>query len=91
MRRTEDEVVLSDLAIADFLRERVWAIIDLCEEPSVRQSLIDLQGVFSLYPRHKYQPRLSFNEEQRTDERIGNRYHEHLTRRKPEWPGIKGQ
>lgn len=45
---TEDEVVLRNLAVADLLRERVLAIVDINVQTSLAQLLSDLSSVLPL-------------------------------------------
>ena len=48
-RRTEDEVVLRDFAVADLLRERVLAVVHIDIEPELAELLCDLGRIFPLY------------------------------------------
>ena len=45
---TEDEVVLRDFAVADLLWERVLAVVDVDEQPELRELLRNLGGVLAL-------------------------------------------
>ena len=47
-RLTENEVILGDFAAADFLRERVLAVVDVDKQPELRELRRHLRRVFSL-------------------------------------------
>lgn len=48
---TEDEVVLRDLAVADLLRERVLAVVDVHVQTGRAQLLRNLSGILPLFSK----------------------------------------
>ena len=48
LKRTEDEVVLRDFAVADLLRERVLAVVHVDVEAQLRELLCYLRRILPL-------------------------------------------
>ncbi len=46
--RTKNEVILRDLAVTDFLVQRVVTIVDVCEDAQLREFVGDFGRIFLL-------------------------------------------
>lgn len=81
---TEDEVVLRDLAVADFLRERVLTVVDVHIQAGRAQLLRNLSSILPLFSKRQSPPTFIMSSEAYVGD--SNRDNEHLARRDPERP-----
>ena len=83
--RTEDEVVLRELAVADLLVQRLGAVVDVDVEAELGQLLADLRGVLLLQQKSSVGVTTSsYGMRSHVGHRDGN--DQHLARREPERP-----